>query len=119
MAEWITEETLRSRLPRNGEGVTSEEIAEAAGSAVEYVEAFGGENAVKSSLLRSAVAGYAHAACLDIIFPRDARDRDSGARTLRENADAALARYRDIKESEESGQPADGVPDGYVGTLNW
>jgi hypothetical protein len=116
---WITETELRNRLPRNGDGVTPEEITGAIDAAVEYVEAMGGEDAVKSPLCRKAVADYAQASCLDIIFPRDARDRDSGAITLRQNADAAISRYREIREAREGGTEPDGVPDAYVGHLNW
>jgi hypothetical protein len=118
VAGWITEDELRNRLPVGGDGVTTEEVEEAVASATEYVEALCGDGASTSALCRSAVAGYAQAALLDIIFPRDARDRDSQSVILRQNADASLARYRDIRESEESGGDFDDVPDGYVGVMN-
>lgn len=119
MAGWITADELRNRLPLSGEGVTDSEIEQAIEAAVEYVEAMGGEGAVGSALCRAAVSDYAHASCLDIIFPRDARDRDSGAVTLRENAAAALFRYREIREAKDSGTEPDGVPDITVGYMNW
>lgn len=116
---WITEGEIRNRLPVGGSGLTTEEVADALQSAAEYVEALYGSGANESSLCRSAVAGYAQADLLDIVMPRDARERDSQSVILRQNADASLSRYRDIHESEESGTEPDDVPDGYAGIMDW
>jgi hypothetical protein len=94
---YITAPELRERLPLDGEGISNSEIDEAIASAVEYVVELTNDANGDSAVSKNAVAKFAHADVLDLVFPRDARDRDSASVIMRENAELILSRYLEAK----------------------
>lgn len=109
---------LRARLPMNGEGISDPQVQEAIDAAVEYVSTRTGDEAGDSALARNAAATLAHADLLDIVFPRDATDRDNGSLAMRQNAERALTAYLDARrDTDQDGQPD--VPPAYVTALEY
>lgn len=116
---YITEPELRDRLPLDGQGVSTEQVEEAIQAAVEYVSTVTGDESGDSALARQAAASYAHADLLDIVFPRDARERDSESTTLRRNAERALAGFARAHPESDDDHSKDEIPDGYSGVMYW
>lgn len=102
---WITEGEMRDRLPREGDGISEDEISLAIASSVERVSGLTGHTAGDSALAQSAAANLAEAKLLDIIMPRDARDRESSQSVLRQSAADDITAYLDILRN--SGGDAD------------
>lgn len=113
---WIDIAGVRRRVPREGEGVEDGEIEENIASAIEEVVGILGSDSATSDLAISAVANLAVADTLDIINPRDARDRDSEQNVLRASAERKMERYLTIKQSDTDPSTAD-VPAGYIATM--
>ena len=101
---YIDTETLRKRLPQEGSGIEDEEIDLAIEAAVERVAGLTGDTSGASALTRSAAADIAEAKILDIIMPRDARDRESSQSVLRQAAADAIASYLDIERNKKGDQ---------------
>ena len=116
---YITAVELLDRLPLNGRGVSTAQVQEALESAVEEVAAVTGDTTGKGANARKAVANYAHADLLDIVFPRDARERDSESTVLRQNAERALAAHARAHPDPAPDLSRDEVPDGYSGAMSW
>ncbi len=101
---YIDAESLRNRLPREGQGITDEEVQEAIDSAIEEVSGVTDDSTGESALTRQAVASLAQADCLDIIFPRDARTPEAEQGVLRLSAERKLLRFLDNKRNKEGDQ---------------
>lgn len=103
---FITREDMRERrLPRGGRpGVHDSDIDLAIEAAIERVSGLTGDTLGTSALVRSAVADLAEASLLDIINPRDARDRESAQSVLRQAAMDSITNYLDIKRNTEGDQ---------------
>ncbi|MDP9439802.1 MAG: hypothetical protein M3P49_13855 [Actinomycetota bacterium] len=116
---YITGPELLERLPQNGRGISPAQVKEALESAIEEVAALTGDTAGAGANARKAVANYAHADLLDIVFPRDARERDSESTVLRQNAERALAAHARAHPDPAPDLSRDEVPDGYSGVMSW
>ncbi len=107
---YITLVQLKGRLPREGEGLSDDELNLFIESAVEKVKGLTGDEDGFSALARSAAANLAEAKALDIIFPHDARSEGTIQAALRASAGEDISHYLEIKRNNDNDPTTTDVP---------